>query len=112
MRSPRSLTVIGLRGGVQSSVMALMAGDGAFEAHPGLRHLRRYDVGAAQHLHAPGMDRETGSETSARVTVASERASRPLTLPRQSGIVLGRSWPGDAQTPRAVAPPERAGSAM
>ena len=34
MRSPRSLTVISLRGGVQSSVMALMAGDGAFDRVP------------------------------------------------------------------------------
>ena len=34
MRSPRSLTVISLGGGVQSSVMALMAGDGAFDRVP------------------------------------------------------------------------------
>ena len=35
MRSPRTLTVISLGGGVQSSVMALMAGEGAFDRVPG-----------------------------------------------------------------------------
>ena len=34
MRPPRSLTVISLGGGVQSSVMALMAGEGAFDRVP------------------------------------------------------------------------------
>ena len=34
MRSPRTLTVISLGGGVQSSVMALMAGEGAFDRVP------------------------------------------------------------------------------
>ena len=34
MRSPQSLTVISLGGGVQSSVMALMAGEGAFDRTP------------------------------------------------------------------------------
>ena len=34
MRSPRPLTVISLGGGVQSSVMALMASDGAFDRVP------------------------------------------------------------------------------
>ena len=34
MRSPHSLTVISLGGGVQSSVMALMASQGAFDAMP------------------------------------------------------------------------------
>ena len=34
MRSPRTLTVISLGGGVQSTVMALMAGEGAFDRVP------------------------------------------------------------------------------
>ena len=34
MRSPRTLTVISLGGGVQSSVMALMAGGGGFDSVP------------------------------------------------------------------------------
>ena len=34
MRSPQSLTVVSLGGGVQPSVMALMAGEGAFDRTP------------------------------------------------------------------------------
>ena len=53
----KRLTVISLGGGVQSSVMALMASAGAFDSRAGLRHLRRHPLGAAQPLPAPGVAR-------------------------------------------------------
>ena len=37
MRSPQSLTVVSLGSGVQPSVMAFMADEGAFDRNPGLR---------------------------------------------------------------------------
>ena len=49
--------------------------------------------------------------TSARGTAASERCGSLLTAPRHSGMILGRGWPGDEQTPRAVAPPAVTGDA-
>ena len=52
-----------------------------------------------------------GGATSARITAAPERRGRLLTPPRQSGMILGRGWPGDAQTPRAAAPPDGTGDA-
>ena len=55
MKPEPSLTVISLGGGVQSSVMALMANEGAVRPHPRLRHIRRHPLGAAQHLRAPGV---------------------------------------------------------
>ena len=50
--------------------------------------------------------------TSARVAAAPGRRGSLLTASRHSGMVLGRGWPGDEQTPRAVAPPVRAGDAV
>ena len=60
MRAELSLTIMSLGGGVQSSVMALMASQslpptgsgGAFGPRAGLRHLRRHPLGAAQRLRA------------------------------------------------------------
>ena len=46
------------------------------------------------------------------LTAASERRGSLLTVPRHSGMILGRGWPGDAQTPRAVAPPAGTGDAV
>ena len=58
MSLPPTLTVLSLGGGVQSSVMALMAGEslpptgsgGRVRPRAGLRHLRRHPLGAAQCL--------------------------------------------------------------
>ena len=50
--------------------------------------------------------------TSARVAAAPGRRGSLLTASRQSGMILGRGWPGDEQTPRAAAPPVRAGDAV
>ena len=59
MSLPPTLTVLSLGGGVQSSVMALMAGEslpptgsggGGVRPYAGLRHLRRHPLGAAQCL--------------------------------------------------------------
>ena len=44
--------------------------------------------------------------SNARVAAASERRGSLLTASCHSGMILGRGWPGDAQTPRAVAPPD------
>ena len=49
--------------------------------------------------------------TSARVTAGSEWFGSLLTALRRSVMILGRGWPGDAQTPRAAAPPAGAGDA-
>ena len=46
------------------------------------------------------------------LTAASERRGSLLTVPRHSGMILGRGWPGDEQTPRAVAPPAGTGDAV
>ena len=50
--------------------------------------------------------------SSARVAAASERRGSLLTASCHSGMILGRGWPGDAQTPRAVAPPDVTGDAV
>ena len=55
MRPEPSLTIISLGGGVQSSVMTLMASRGRVRPRPGLRHLCRHALGAAHYLHPPGM---------------------------------------------------------
>ena len=60
MRAELSLTIMSLGGGVQSSVMALMASQslpptgsgGGLRPRAGLRHLRRHPLGAAQRLRA------------------------------------------------------------
>ena len=49
--------------------------------------------------------------TSARVAAAPGRRGSLLTASRHSGMILGRGWPGDAQTPRAAAPPAGTGDA-
>ena len=49
--------------------------------------------------------------TSARVAAAPGRRGSLLTASRHSGMILGRGWPGDEQTPRAVAPPAVTGDA-
>ena len=49
MQAELSLTIMSLGGGVQSSVMALMA---SLRPRAGLRHLRRHPLGAAQRLRA------------------------------------------------------------
>ena len=50
--------------------------------------------------------------TSARVTAAPERRGSLLTASRHSGMIMGGGWPGDAQTPRAAAPPDVTGDAV
>ena len=47
------LTVISLGGGVQFTVLALMASPGRVRPHARLRHLRRHLVGASKHLRPP-----------------------------------------------------------
>ena len=64
MNSHPTLTVLSLGGGVQSSVMALMASQGAFDRIP--------DCAIFADTHWEPEGRRTGSETSARVTAACE----------------------------------------
>ena len=52
MHSPPTLTVISLGAGVQSSAMALMASQGAFDRTP-LRHLPRHPLGAVRRPASP-----------------------------------------------------------
>ena len=50
MPSPRTLTVISLGGGVQSSVMVLMAGGGAFDRVPNYKtHPGNYKITLIRH---------------------------------------------------------------
>ena len=91
MRSPHSLTVISLGGDVQSSVMTLMADQGAFDAAPRLRHLRRHPLGAAQGLRPPGMARRPAALPSVRRGQRAqpprgrEGPHQPLRLPQRRG---------------------------
>ena len=55
MHSPPTFTVISLGGEVQSSVMALMASQGAFGRAPDCAIFGRHPLAAAQRLRAPGM---------------------------------------------------------
>ncbi len=48
------LTVISLGGGVQSTVMALMAGDGACGGVPDCAIARQYSLGTTHHIRSPG----------------------------------------------------------
>ena len=87
MNSPNALTGISLGGGVQSTVMALMAGEGAFGGLP--------NCSIFPTLTGKPRREGRGSGTSARDTVGAKWAGTPLTDPDPQGMMPGRDWPGD-----------------
>ena len=77
MSASPTLTVLSLGGGVQSSVMALMAGEGAFDRVPDCAIFADTHLGAAQRLRAHRVAQRPAELPPARPLHVVDNGSKP-----------------------------------